>query len=588
MPPKESRLKLAAAGSPNVDADTKGVDGRTVERRIAQPSVNEKITWQHVIRDSYGADQDTVAKCVMQKGGILENDNLQMQILNAVGAGMEECHKLHAHSFNVSPDADWDEVTTLMYPTHNSMARKSFPLQDAKSHKPSHQSTNCTNHYAGTIGMFKSLTSAGFPNQQNVDDQNRSRLSMPAAVAIREVYLPIWSADAAVAWAEFDEAQMRISDAGPMGTRTSPTKQSQAVAAAVVDQNTQTSFEELKLAKYYASGPALFREFPAMLPSSSFIYGFGKGPGGFSGVSGGGPEARPEMLDIDLDSTPFKYYKDTNTDWLRIKHLESYNTVLGHVRLLKLAMFCYIAKLRAATARKRAAECALDGRGYFVFSQQFVDILASVGGSDMTIKIRAVKCFETITKSNFNGGVTGKADRTVERGLEILSTMTGIDWLAYGTSPHSLHVRETKALALNIKVSTVACRAHQENLKRLQALYEQTSTDLQTTPNAVLQTWCDTIQATFPTLFPVAVAEAVADPPMAIQDRGAALGSPALALGNHMEPTAVLAVAANPLSKAKKPKRRRKAAAPTEQPPNNRPRRAGSDARPGAPKKSAH
>jgi hypothetical protein len=541
MPVTDSSLKLAAAGSPN--AGTKGVDGRTVERQIAEPSVNEKITWQHVIRESYGADQDTVAKCVMQKGGILENDNLQMQILNAVGAGMEKCHKLHARSCNVSPDADWDEVTTLMFPTHISMARKSFRLQDAKLHKPSHLSTNCTTHYAGAIGMFKSLTSAGFPNQQNVDDLNRSRLSMPAVVAIREVYLPIWSADAASAWGEFDDA------AGPMSTRGSPAKQSRATATAVVDQNTQTSFEELKLVKYYASGPALFHEFPSVLPSSSFIYGFGKGPGGFSGVGGGGPDARPEMLDIDLDITPFKYYKDTNTDWLRIKHLESYNTVLGHVRLLKLAMFCYIAKLRAAKARKRAAECALDGRGYFVFSQQFVDILASVGGSDMTIKIRAVKCFETITKSNFNGGVTGKADRTVERGLEILSTMTRIDWLAYGTSLHSLHVRERKALALNIKVSTVTCRVHQEYLKRLQALYVQTSTDLQTTPNVVLQTWCDTIQATFPTLFSVVVAEAVVAPPMAIKDRRAA------------------------------PARRRPAAAPMEQPPNKRPNTRGGGGR---------
>ena len=211
MPATDSSLKLAAAGSPN--AGTKGVDGRTVERQIAEPSVNEKITWQHVIRESYGADQDTVAKCVMQKGGILENDNLQMQILNAVGAGMEKCHKLHARSCNVSPDADWDEVTTLMFPTHISMARKSFRLQDAKLHKPSHRSTNCTTHYAGAIGMFKSLTSAGFPNQQNVDDLNRSRLSMPAVVAIREVYLPIWSADAASAWGEFDDA------AGPMCTR---------------------------------------------------------------------------------------------------------------------------------------------------------------------------------------------------------------------------------------------------------------------------------------------------------------------------------------------------------------------------------
>ena len=553
MPATDSRLKLAAAGSPN--AGTKGVDGRTVERQIAEPSVNEKITWQHVIRESYGADQDTVAKCVMQKCGNLENDNLQMQILNALGAGMEECHKLHARSCNVSPDGDWDEVLTLMFPTHVSMARKSFPMQDAKSHKQSHQSINCTNHYAGAIGMFKSLTKAGFPNQLNVDDQNRSRLSMPAVVAIREVYLPIWSANAAVAWAEFDEA------AAPMGTRGSPAKQSRAAATAVVDQNTQTSFEELKLVKYCASGPALFREFPAVLPSSSFIYGFGKGPGGFSGVGGGGPDARPEMLDIDLDITPFKYYKDTNTDWLRIKHLENHNTVLGHVRLLKLAMFCYIAKLRAAKARKRAAECALDGRGYFVFSQQFVDILASVGGSDMTIKIRAVKCFETITKSNFNGGVTGKANCTVERGLEILSTMTRIDWLAYGTSLHSIHVRERKALALNTKVSTVACRVHKEHLKRLQALYEQTITGLRTTPNVELQTWCDTIQATFPTLFLVAVAEAVADPPpMAIEDRGA----------------------------AQEPKRRHPAAAPTEQPPNTRPRRAGSGARPGAlPKNSA-
>ena len=69
MPANDSSLKLAAAGSPN--AGTKGVDGRTVERQIAEPSVNEKITWQHVIRESYGADQDTVAKCVMQKGGIL-------------------------------------------------------------------------------------------------------------------------------------------------------------------------------------------------------------------------------------------------------------------------------------------------------------------------------------------------------------------------------------------------------------------------------------------------------------------------------------------------------------------------------------
>ena len=110
-------------------------------------------------------------------------------------------------------------------------------------------------------------------------------------------------------------------------------------------------------------------------------------------------------------------------------------------------------------------------------------------------------------------------------------------------------------------MSTVACRVHKEHLKRLQALYEQTITGLRTTPNVELQTWCDTIQATFPTLFLVAVAEAVADPPpMAIEDRGA----------------------------AQEPKRRRPAAAPTEQPPNTRPRRAGSGARPGAlPKNSA-
>jgi hypothetical protein len=550
MPPKlkAKATPAGAASSSRALAVIKGVDGRQTARTFAAITDTERTKlWKDVVRDME-AIENTVTKCVMVSSptGPVEKATPQMKILNCCGAAMQTFYGKHA---GISSDFEsltvGSEDVTLMVSTHYTWAKNGLALRDASAHKLAAGSIDCKKDYAGVYGMFKEVDRRGLMNT----DPDAFTLSKPATEAVREVMLPIWCDDAEQAW------------------------------AAIQEQEDLSSFKALKTQNYISSGEDWFSE--GLLPAPAFQYDFGK-PEGLGSCKTTG---RRTMLAVNFESAPFEGYKTTCPHWLSIKHLQSDSAVLGKARLLKLVMFCFISKVPTSQARQLAAERALDGRGFFVFSKQFVAILASDDRADHIIKVRAFKCFETFMDPNFNGAMTGKnsdSHRTMERGLEVLTIVTGVDWLKYGTSVEPLITRETKAVQ---KATKMICHADRGKMQILKALYSEKSEErASVTPCQLQQKWRVALHAAFPGVF--ADAAAVGMPVGMVEQKR---GLQVLATLGDREETIEAQGAATPScpkGKNDEPKSQghRKATATTEQSCSNRPRREASSARPGAPR----
>ena len=259
--------------------------------------------------------------------------------------------------------------------------------------------------FHGATGFFQKLSKNGLPPVA----AGQFRLSLPALESLRATYLPV----------HYD------------------------ICCAVWDGNPNQSDEEFRAAKTQAIEDKLqLEEWPAWLNIKAVL---ALNSAGTLGAEFGKPFSEwavklaaqitwatptsPAAGGATVPTPAFSGMDEIKDGWVEVVHQQGYETIKPRVQLLNLVAFVLIAAEPEGGRRRVLAAGYKDGIGKYPFSDEKIQILGSDEPDDHKKKIAAYKVLCTVFDPDYVGKLAGKLDQNVERGLELLKGLFGLDFL---------------------------------------------------------------------------------------------------------------------------------------------------------------
>ena len=278
--------------------------------------------------------------------------------------------------------------------------------RDAERKQLAAGSKRAVTSYHGATGFFQMLSKSGLPPAA----AGQFRLSLPALESLRATYLPVHYDLCRKIWNDKSDQ----SDAEFMAAKT------RAIEDLLHSQK-WPAWLNIKAVLALNSAGTLGAEFGK--PFSEWAVKLA------AQITWAAAPASPAAGGATVPTPAFSEMDEIKDGWVEVVHQQGYETIKPRVQLLNLVAFVLIAAEPEGGKRRVLAAGYKDGIGKYPFSDEKIQILGSDEPDDHKKKIAAYKVVCTVFDTDYVGKLAGKQDQNVERGLELLKGLFGLDFL---------------------------------------------------------------------------------------------------------------------------------------------------------------